>query len=104
MRYWALMGRRTTSVCTVAVALMVGCAHVAVRDLGEGQHALTAVAPSGGYAGSHEEAVEEANAFCSQSRRTAVIERFEDSPTLGPLGEHTSTAVFTCAAPAVLHF
>src|ERR1700741_2256361 len=93
----ALVGKRMTSVVTVAVALMLGCAHVAVRDLGVGRHALTAVAPSGAYAGSHGEAVEEANEFCGRSRQTAVIERFEDSPTLGPLGEHTGTAVFACA-------
>jgi hypothetical protein len=89
---------------TVAVALMLGCAHVAVRDLGEGRHTLTAVASSGGYAGSHEEAVEQANEFCGHSRQTAVIERFEDSPTIGSQGEHTSSAVFTCAAPPVLRF
>ena len=92
------------SAITVAVALMMDCAHVAVRDLGEGRHALTAVASSGGYAGSHEEAVEEANEFCRRSRQTAVIERFEDSPAIGPQGEHTSNAVFTCAAPPVLRF
>lgn len=89
---------------TVAVALMLGCAHVAVRDLGEGRHALTAVASSGGYAGSHEEAVERANEFCGYSRQTAVIERFDDSPAIGSQGEHTSSAVFTCAAPPVLRF
>jgi hypothetical protein len=86
------------------VSLVLGCAHSTVRDLGDGRHALTAVASSGGYAGSHEEAVEEANEFCRHSRQTAVIDRFDDSPVLGPLGEHTSSTVFTCAAPAVLHF
>ncbi len=88
----------------VAVSLVLGCTHVDVRDIGYGRHSLTAVASSGGYAGSHEEAIEEANAFCGHSGQTAVIDRFEDSPALGPLGEHTSSAVFTCAAPAVLHF
>ncbi len=88
----------------VAVSLVLACNHLEVRDLGNGHHSLTAVASSGGYAGSHEEAVEEANAFCGHSGQTAVIDRFEDAPALGPLGEHTSSAVFTCAAPAVLDF
>ena len=92
------------SAFAVAVSLMLGCGHVAVRDLGDGHHAVTAVAPSGGYSGSHEEAIEEANDFCGHSRQTAVIERFEDSPILGPQGEHTSSAVFSCAAPPVLRF
>jgi hypothetical protein len=83
---------------------MLGCAHTAVRDLDDGRHVLTAVASSGGYSGSHEEAIEQANEFCAHSRQTAVIERFDDSPAIGPQGEHTSSAVFSCAAPAVLHF
>ena len=94
----------TRAALAAAAVLVLGCAHETVRDLGDGRHALTAVASSGGYAGSHEQAVDEANEFCRHSQQTAVIERFEDSPTLGPLGEHTSSAVFTCAAPAVLHF
>ena len=89
---------------TVVVALMLGCAQVAVRDLGEGRHALTAVSSSGGYHGSHEEAIEEANEFCAHSRQRAVIDHFEDSPAIGSQGEHTSDAVFTCAAPPALHF
>jgi hypothetical protein len=93
---------RTT--ITVAVSLLLACTHPAVRDLGNGRHSLTAVAPSGGYAGSHEEAVERANEFCGRARQTAVIESFADSPGIGALGEHTSSAVFTCTAPHVLHF
>ena len=34
----------------------------------------------------------------------SVIERFVDSPAIGALGEHTSNAVFTRAAPPVLRF
>lgn len=92
------------SAVAVAVLPILGCAHVAVRDLDHGRHALTAVASSGGYSGSHEEAIEEANEFCAHSRQTAVIERFDDSPAIGPQGEHTSSAVFRCAPAPVLRF
>jgi hypothetical protein len=87
-----------------AVFLLAGCAHVEVRDLGDGRHALTAVSPSGGFAGSHEEAVERANEYCAKSRQRVAIERFEDQPGVGPRGEHTSSLVFTCTPPATLHF
>jgi hypothetical protein len=86
------------------VLLLSGCAHLDVADMGNGQHALTAVSSSGGYAGSHEEAVERANEYCGKSRQTALIEGFDDKPGVGPLGEHTSSVVFTCAAPRKLHF
>jgi hypothetical protein len=87
-----------------ALLLLAACAHVDVRDMGNGRHSLVAVSHSGGYYGSHEEAFELANDYCSRHRQTAVIENFEDKPGAGPQGEHTSTLVFTCGAPKVLHF
>jgi hypothetical protein len=87
-----------------AVLLMAGCTHADVRNLGNGLHSLSAVSPSGGYSGSHEEAVEQANDFCAKFHQRAVIAGFEDKPDLGPLGEHTSDIMFTCAAPKQLHF
>jgi len=87
-----------------SMLLLAACAHLDVLDMGNGRHSLTAVSPSGGYAGSHEEAVERANEFCGRSRQGAVIEGFEDKPGVGPLGEHTSSIVFSCAAPKELHF
>jgi hypothetical protein len=87
-----------------AVLLLTACAQLQVQDLGNGRHSLTAVSPSGGYAGSHEEAVELANDYCGKSRQRAVIERFDDEPGVGPNGEHTSGLVFSCAPPAALHF
>ncbi len=87
-----------------AVFLLAACAHVQVQDMGNGRHSLTAVSPSGGFAGSHEEAVERANDYCGRSRQRAVIESFDDRPGVGPNGEHTSSLVFTCAPPAALHF
>jgi hypothetical protein len=88
----------------LGVLLLSGCTHLDVVDMGDGRHALSAVSPSGGYDGSHEEAVELANQYCGKSRQTAVIEGFDDQPGVGALGEHTSRIVFTCAAPRDLHF
>jgi hypothetical protein len=48
------------------VPLLAACAHTAVVDVGSGQHSLTATAPSGGYDGSREEAVEQAHEFCAR--------------------------------------
>jgi hypothetical protein len=87
-----------------AVLLLTACAHVEVQDLGSGRYLLNAISPSGGFAGSHEAAVEQANDFCGRHRQTAVIASFDDKPGLGPRGEHTSGLVFTCAAPEALHF
>jgi len=84
--------------------LVVSCAHLEVQDMGNGQHSLSAVASSGGYAGSHEEAVERANDFCRKSGQQAVIDGFYDKPDIGPLGEHTSSIIFSCTPPKTLHF
>jgi hypothetical protein len=85
--------------------LLAACATpLSVRDAGNGRLALVAVSPSGGYYGSHEEAVERANDYCSRLRRSAVIDGFDDRPAVGPQGQHTSIVVFTCAAPTALHF
>jgi hypothetical protein len=84
--------------------LLAGCAHTAVTDMGNGRHLLTATAPSGGYAGSREEAVEEANQFCGRNRQAAVTDGFYDKTELGAAGEHTSTILFRCAAPPALSF
>jgi hypothetical protein len=81
-----------------------GCSHLKVADLGGGHRSLTAVSPSGGYSGSHEEAIEEANDYCRGSRQAAVIDHFEDQSRIGPKGEHSSRIFFSCAAPQALHF
>ena len=69
-----------------------------------GRYALVAVSASGGYAGSHEEAIERANDYCGRFHQQAVIDGFDDQPQLGPQGEHTSSVVFICAAPRALRF
>jgi hypothetical protein len=87
-----------------ALLVLAGCEHAQVADMGSGQHSLTAVAPSGGYDGSHEEAIEEANDYCRKSRQQPVIDGFYDKPELGPHGEHTSSIIFKCAPPGTLKF
>jgi hypothetical protein len=96
------MGMRAAILA--AVLLPVACAHVEVADMGNGAHALTAIASSGGPSGAHEEALELANDYCGKSHQTADIESFDDKPDVGPLGEHTSRIVFTCSAPKDLDF
>lgn len=86
------------------VLLFTGCTHPNVQDAGNGRHVVTGTASSGGYTGSHEEAIDQANEYCDKSHQKAVIESFDDKPGVGPKGEHTSGMEFTCAAPVVLHF
>jgi hypothetical protein len=94
---------RVTSL--IALLLLAACAtHANVQAVGNGRLALVAVSQSGGYQGSHEEAVELANDYCGRRRQTAVIEGFDDKPGVGLEGEHTSGVVFTCAAPKALRF
>ena len=92
------------AAAVLAVLALTGCEHAHVADMGSGQHSLTAVAPSGGYDGSHEEAIEEANDYCHKTRQQAVIDGFYDRPELGPHGEHTSSIIFKCAPPRTLKF
>jgi hypothetical protein len=95
---------RIALVALCLAILAAACTPVLVENLGDGRHSLTVVAPSGGYSGSHEEAIEQANAYCARSHETAVIGSFLDQPGVGPRGEHTSRILFTCATPAVLQF
>ena len=86
------------------VALLAGCTHLQVQEMGNGQHSLSATAPSGGFDGSREAAIEAANDFCHRSAQQPVIDGFYDKAALGPLGEHTSSIIFRCAPPHTLHF
>ena len=87
----------------VSVLLLGGCAHTShVQDLGNGMHAVTASANWGGYTGSREETIAQANAFCDKSHQTAAIDSFEDKPGVSSKGEQTSTLNFTCTALPVL--
>jgi hypothetical protein len=86
------------------VALLVGCTHVAVQDMGNGQHSLSATAPSGGFDGSREEAIEQANEFCRSSGQQPIIDGFYDKSAVGAGGEHTSSIIFRCGPPHTLHF
>jgi hypothetical protein len=88
----------------VLIALLGGCTHLQVQDMGNGQHSLSATAPSGGFDGSREAAIQDANDFCNRSGQQAVIDGFFDKSALGPLGEHTSSIIFRCGPPHTLHF
>lgn len=83
---------------------LCACTQQPVVDVGNGRYALVAVSASGGYAGSHEEAIERANDYCGRFHQQAVIDGFDDQPQLGPQGEHTSSVVFICAVPRALRF
>jgi hypothetical protein len=92
--------KMTILACLLLVA---GCAHTShVQDLGNGMHAVTASANWGGYTGSREETIAQANDFCGESQHIAAIENFEDKPGVGPKGEQTSTLTFSCTPKPVL--
>ena len=83
--------------------LLAGCAHTShVQDLGNGMHAVTASANWGGYTGSREETIAQANDFCAKSDKMPAIENFEDKPGVTRNGEQTSTLNFTCITRPVL--
>jgi hypothetical protein len=89
----------------VLVAVLVaGCTHTDVVDMGKGRYSLTATAPSGGYSGSHEEAIERANDYCSKRGQAAVTDGFYEKSELGPQGEHTSAILFRCVTRQALQF
>lgn len=91
------------SVILTGMLLLAACAQTShVQDLGNGMHAVTASANWGGYTGSREETISQANEFCDKSGQTAAIESFEDKPGLSQKGEQTSTLNFRCAARPVL--
>ena len=86
------------------VLLLAGCAHTShVQDAGNGMHSVTASANWGGYTGSREETIAQANDFCAKkSSQTAAIQNFEDKPGVNAKGEQTTTLTFTCTARPVL--
>ena len=88
----------------VAVVLLAACARTPVSDLGQGRYSLTAAAPSGGFSGSHEEAIERANEFCARQEQAAVTDSFYDHSEIGPDGAHSSTILFRCAVRQALKF
>jgi hypothetical protein len=72
------------------------CTHQGVQDMGGGQHSLTAVSRSGGFSGSHEEAIEQANEWCAKSGLQAIIDGFYDHAAVAPDGAHRSSIIFAC--------
>src|SRR5215469_4210536 len=95
------MGMKAAILATVL--LLSGCAHTShVQDLGNGMHSVTASANWGGYTGSREETIAQANDFCDKSGQTAAIESFDDKPGVTAKGEQTTTLNFKCTARPVL--
>ena len=82
-----------------AVLALAACSHADknVRDAGNGMHSVTATANWGGYTGSREETIAQANEFCRKNGQAPAIDSFVDQPGVGPKGEQTSTMTFTCA-------
>ena len=92
--------RSEALIILTASLVLMACEHQPpVQDMGKGQHSLTASSSTAGYYGSHEEAVEEANDYCAHSGQRAVTAGFYDKSQVGPHGEHTTSIIFTCAAP-----
>ena len=90
-------------VIVASMLVLAGCAHTSqVQDAGNGMHSVTASANWGGYTGSREETIAQANDFCEKSGQMPAIESFEDKPGISPKGEQTSTLTFTCMARPVL--
>jgi hypothetical protein len=87
---------RAVTLC--GILALLGCSHVPVQELGDGRYSLTVVTASEGYAGSHEQAVEEADDYCARSHQSAVVESFDDNPAAGLEGKHASSVTFRCAA------
>jgi hypothetical protein len=95
------MGMKAAILATVL--LLAGCAHTShIQDAGNGMHSVTASANWGGYTGSREETIAQANDFCAKSGQTAAIQNFEDKPGVNAKGEQTTTLTFTCTARPVL--
>jgi len=92
-------------IAMLASALLLGgCEHTShVRDAGDGMHSVTASANLGGYTGSREETISQANDFCAKSGQSVAIANFEDKPGVNANGEQTSTLTFACVARPVLH-
>jgi len=88
----------------VLLVTVAGCTGIEVQDMGHGQHSLRASSDSGGYYGSYEAAVEQADAYCAHRGQQADIDGFFDHPALGPNGEHESSVIFRCTRRPPLHF
>jgi hypothetical protein len=84
--------------------LAIGCTHLPVQNLGQGRYSLTATTSSGGFYGSREAAVEDANEFCRRQGEAAVTDGFYDKSRIGSQGEHSTSILFRCAVPQPLHF
>ena len=91
-----------TSVPLAAVSvLLCGCsllgsAEPSAVEMGGGRYSVTGSTLSTNITSARRDAAEQANAFCAQSSRQAVIEHFDDFAQGGHPGGPTTSAVFYC--------
>jgi len=90
--------QQSVKLLGLAPLITLGCSHIPVQELGDGRYSLTVVTPSEGFAGSHEQALEEADDYCARSRQSAVVQSFDDKPAVGLEGKHATSVTFRCAA------
>ncbi|HVN44086.1 MAG TPA: hypothetical protein VMT66_02450 [Steroidobacteraceae bacterium] len=83
--------------------LLGGCAGHAVTDAGAGRHNVTASSTHGVLA-AREQALRQADRYCSRSGLRAVVESYEDKTLGGVIGDPTSSVVFTCGIPNTTAF
>ena len=91
-----------TSIPLVAVSILLcSCSLMEATDLkalemGGGHYSVTGTTLSTNITSARQDAASQANAFCAQSSRQAVIEHFDDFAQGGHWGGPTSSAVFYC--------
>jgi hypothetical protein len=91
----------TSLPLAVLSALLAGCSLIGSSDLkalemGGGHYSVTGSTLSSNITSARQDAAAQANAFCAQSSRQAVIEHFDDFAQGGHWGGPTSSAVFYC--------
>lgn len=91
----------TTVPLAVLSILLCSCSLLQGSDLqalemGGGQYSVTGTTLSTNITSARRDAAAQANAFCAQSARQAVIEHFDDFAQGGHWGGPTSSAVFYC--------
>jgi hypothetical protein len=92
-----------TSVPIAVVSILLGgCSLIGAAaepnavEMGGGRYSVSGSTLSTNITSARRDAAEQANAFCAQSSRQAVIEHFDDFAQGGHPGGPTTSAVFYC--------
>jgi hypothetical protein len=91
-----------TSVPLAALSILLcGCSllgspELTAVEMGGGRYSVTGTTLSSNITSARQDAAQQANAYCAQSSRQAVIEHFDDFAQGGHWGGPTSSAVFYC--------